>query len=75
MFPIEERLKTLGIVLPDVIPPVVDGYVPVFAPFVRSGDLIHLSGRLGKEDGRPLCGKVGEEVSQARQGRRTRGGT
>jgi hypothetical protein len=42
---IDERLKTLGIVLPDVMPPVVDGYVPAFAPFIRSGDYIHLSGR------------------------------
>ena len=37
MSPIDERLKTLGIVLPDVMPPVVDGYVPAFAPFIRSG--------------------------------------
>ena len=63
MSSIDERLKTLGIVLPDVIPPGVDGYVPAFAPFVRSGDQIHLSGRLGKRDGKPLCGKVGEEIS------------
>jgi enamine deaminase RidA (YjgF/YER057c/UK114 family) len=63
MSPIDERLKTLGIVLPDVMPPVVDGYVPAFAPFIRSGDQIHLSGRLGKEDGKPLCGKVGGEIS------------
>jgi enamine deaminase RidA (YjgF/YER057c/UK114 family) len=63
MSTIEERLRGLGIVLLDVIPPVVDGYTPVFAPFVRSGNHIHLSGRLGKEDGKPLCGKVGEEIS------------
>ena len=60
---IEERLKALAIVLPDVMPPVVDGYVPAFAPFVRSGDQIHLSGRLGKEDGKLLCGKVGDGIS------------
>jgi hypothetical protein len=47
MSPIDERLKSLNIVLPDVMPPVVDGYVPAFAPFIRSGDQIHLSGRLG----------------------------
>jgi hypothetical protein len=47
MSTIDERLRGLGIALLDVIPPVVDGYVPVFAPFVRSGDHIHLSGRLG----------------------------
>jgi len=63
MSPIDERLKSLNIVLPDVMPPVVDGYVPAFAPFVHSGDQIHLSGRLGKEGGKPLCGKVGEEIS------------
>jgi len=63
MSPIDERLKSLNIVLPDVMPPVVDGYVPAFAPFIRSGDQIHLSGRLGKKDGKPLCGKVGGEIS------------
>jgi len=63
MSPIDERLKSLNIVLPEVMPPVVDGYAPTFAPFVRSGDQIHLSGRLGKEGGKLLCGKVGDEIS------------
>jgi enamine deaminase RidA (YjgF/YER057c/UK114 family) len=63
MSPIDERLKSLNIVLPDVMPPVVDGYVPAFAPFARSGDQIYLSGRLGKVDGKLLCGKVGDEIS------------
>lgn len=34
MSAMDERLKTLGIFLPDVMPPAVDGYVPAFAPFV-----------------------------------------
>jgi len=63
MSTIDERLKSLNIALPDVMPPVVDGYVPAFAQFTRSGDQIHLSGRLGKEGGRILCGKVGDEIS------------
>src|SRR5215472_16914105 len=63
MPPVDERLKSLNIVLPEVIPSVVDGYVPAFAPFIRSGDQIHLSGRLGKEGGKLLCGKVGDEIS------------
>jgi enamine deaminase RidA (YjgF/YER057c/UK114 family) len=63
MSAIDERLRALDLVLPDAVPPVVDGYVPAFAPFVRSGDQIHLSGRLGKENGKPLCGKVGGEIS------------
>jgi hypothetical protein len=40
MSPIDERLKTLGVVLPDVMPPVVDGYVPAFAPFVLATKFI-----------------------------------
>jgi enamine deaminase RidA (YjgF/YER057c/UK114 family) len=63
MSSIEKRLASLGIALPDAIPPVVPGYTPVFAPFVRSGDQIYLSGRLGKENGNPLSGKVGGEIS------------
>ena len=63
MSPIDERLKSLNIVLPEVMPPVVDGYVPAFAKFIRSGDQIHLSGRLGKEGGKLLCGKVDAEIS------------
>jgi hypothetical protein len=63
MSPIDERLKSLNIVLPDVMPPVVDGYVPAFAPFIRSGGQIHLSGRLGKEGGKLLRGKVDDEIS------------
>jgi len=45
--PIDERSKSLNVVLPDVMPSVVDGYAPAFVPFIRSGDQIHLSGRLG----------------------------
>jgi enamine deaminase RidA (YjgF/YER057c/UK114 family) len=63
MSPIEERLRVLEIVLPDVMPSVVEGYVPTFAPFVLAGEQIHLSGRLGKENGKLLCGKVGDEIS------------
>jgi hypothetical protein len=63
MSSIEQRLAALGITLPDAIPPVVNGYAPAFAPFVRTGDQIHLSGRLGKESGNRLCGKVGDGIS------------
>jgi hypothetical protein len=34
--------------------PGMDGYVPAFARFVRSGEQIHLSSRLGKKDAKPL---------------------
>jgi enamine deaminase RidA (YjgF/YER057c/UK114 family) len=58
-----ERLGALGIALPPVMPPVVPGYEPAFAPFVCSGNQVHLSGRLGKRDGQLLCGKVGANLS------------
>jgi enamine deaminase RidA (YjgF/YER057c/UK114 family) len=43
----------------------LDRYVPAFAPFIRCADQIHFSGCLGKENGKPLCGKVGAEISLA----------
>jgi hypothetical protein len=43
----------------------VDGYVPSFVPFVRTGNLIYLSGRLAKKDGKPFSGKVGQEITTA----------
>jgi enamine deaminase RidA (YjgF/YER057c/UK114 family) len=57
-----ERLKNLQITLP---PPVVDGYAAAFVPFVRTGKLIYLSGRLAKKNGEFWCGKLGEEISTA----------
>jgi enamine deaminase RidA (YjgF/YER057c/UK114 family) len=65
MSTIEERLRALQITLPDEAPPVVAGYVPVFAPFVRTGNLLFLSGRLAKRDGALWLGKLGRDVSTA----------
>src|SRR5215469_10471083 len=65
MTTIYERLRALQINLPDLPPPVVDGYVPSFVPFVRAGNLIYLSGRLAKKDGKPFSGKVGQEITTA----------
>jgi enamine deaminase RidA (YjgF/YER057c/UK114 family) len=63
MTTVYERLKALQITLPDVQPPVVDGYVASFVPFVRTGNLVYLSGRLAKKDGKPWIGKVGEQIT------------
>jgi enamine deaminase RidA (YjgF/YER057c/UK114 family) len=60
---IEARLRSAGISLPDVIPPVVEGYSPSFAPFVRTGSQVHLSGRLAKRGDKVLEGKVGGNIS------------
>lgn len=63
MTTIVERLRALQINLPKVAPPVVAGYTPSFVPWVRSGNLIFLSGRLAKRDGELWVGKVGREIS------------
>ena len=58
-----DRLKELRIELPDAPPPVVDGYTPLFVPFVRTGNLVYLSGRLAKRNGEVWLGRLGEEVT------------
>jgi enamine deaminase RidA (YjgF/YER057c/UK114 family) len=60
-----ERLDALQIQLPESPPPVGDGYVPLFVPFVRTGNLIYLSGRLAKKGGKPFSGKLGQEITMA----------
>jgi enamine deaminase RidA (YjgF/YER057c/UK114 family) len=70
---VHDRLKSLQITLPDTPPSVVDGYVPAFVPFVRTGNLIHFSGRLAKRDGRLWVGKLGEEITTAEGKQAARG--
>jgi enamine deaminase RidA (YjgF/YER057c/UK114 family) len=60
---IEERLTALNIVLPDVAPAIVSGYTPVFAPYVITGNLVWISGRLAKKDGAVWSGKLGQELT------------
>ncbi len=73
MTTIHERLTALGITLPDAPPPVVAGYVPVFAPFVRTGNLLYLSGRLAKQEGQIWVGKLGEGITAAEGKQAARG--
>jgi enamine deaminase RidA (YjgF/YER057c/UK114 family) len=49
-----QRLRDLGIALPSVAPPAA-----AYVPFVRSGDLIFLSGHLAKRDGAVWVGQLG----------------
>ena len=65
MTTIYERLRALQINLPELPPPLVDGYVPSFVPFVRAGNLIYVSGRLAKKDGKPFSGKLGQQITTA----------
>jgi enamine deaminase RidA (YjgF/YER057c/UK114 family) len=55
-----ERLKTLKISLPTVEPPVA-----AFVPFVRTGNLLFVSGHIAKKEGKPWVGKLGEDLVTA----------
>ena len=58
-----EKLKSLGITLPEVTPPAA-----VFSPFVRAGNLLFVSGHIARKDGKPWAGKLGDDLTTA-QGR------
>ncbi|MFF5108524.1 RidA family protein [Streptosporangium sp. NPDC000509] len=54
----EERLAELGLILPEVVPPLA-----AYVPAVRSGNHVHTSGQLPIVDGKLMAtGKVGAEV-------------
>lgn len=54
---IYEKLKELDIALPLVAAPAA-----TYAPFVRAGDLLFLSGHLAKRGGRIWVGKLGADM-------------
>ena len=53
-----DRLSALNILLPEVTPP-----VGAFVPFVRTGNLVYLSGHIAKKDGKPWVGRLGLNVT------------
>jgi len=53
-----QKLKTLKITLPTLDPPVA-----AFAPFVRTGNLVFVSGHIAKKDGKPWTGKLGADLT------------
>ncbi|MEZ0077269.1 RidA family protein [Planotetraspora sp. GP83] len=60
----EQRIEELGLVLPDVVPPLA-----AYVPAVRTGDYVYTSGQLPLVGGKlGVTGKVGAEVS-AEEGR------
>jgi hypothetical protein len=63
MSTVYERLEALQIKLPDVQPPIVDGYVAAFVPFVRTGKVLYVSGRVAKKEGKPWVGKLGAHIT------------
>ena len=57
MSKVEERLSALGLTLPQPNPPVAN-----YVPFVRVGDLVHISGQVSVDAGGGIRGTVGKEV-------------
>ena len=53
-----EKLKALNITLPKPEPPVA-----AFVPFVRTGNLVFVSGHIAKKDGKPWTGKLGADLT------------
>ena len=55
---IQNRLQALGITLPAVAVPAA-----AYVPFVRTGNLIFVSGHIAKKDGKPWVGQLGTTMS------------
>ena len=52
------KLQSLGITLPEVAAPAA-----AYLPFVRTGNLVFLSGHLAKRDGQVIVGQFGKNVT------------
>jgi enamine deaminase RidA (YjgF/YER057c/UK114 family) len=55
-----DKLNAMGISLPPVAPPAA-----AFLPFVRTGNLLFVSGHIAKKDGQPWTGKLGVDLTTA----------
>ena len=53
-----DKLRELSITLPDVATPAA-----AYVPFVRTGNLVFVSGHIAKRDGKPLVGQLGATMT------------
>ena len=60
MSAIEERLNALGITLPTPVAPIAN-----YAPFIRSGNLLFISGQVSVDESGGIKGIVGDDVDEA----------
>jgi enamine deaminase RidA (YjgF/YER057c/UK114 family) len=58
--PAYDRLKNLGIQLPPLAIPAA-----AYVPFVRTGNLVFLSGHIAKREGKPWVGQLGLNMDTA----------
>jgi enamine deaminase RidA (YjgF/YER057c/UK114 family) len=57
---IADRLEQLGITLPAVAVPAA-----AYVPFVRTGNLVFLSGHIARRDGKPWVGQFGRDLESS----------
>ena len=57
---IQSQLDQLGITLPPVAIPAA-----AYVPFVRTGNLVFLSGHIARRDGKPWVGRLGQGMTTA----------
>jgi enamine deaminase RidA (YjgF/YER057c/UK114 family) len=55
-----DRLKTLGLTLPDLARPGA-----AYVPFVRTGNLVYVSGHIARKNGEPWVGQLGAGLTTA----------
>lgn len=55
-----DRLAELGITLPPVSTPAA-----AYVPFVRTGDLVFVSGHIARREGKPWVGQLGRDMDTA----------
>jgi enamine deaminase RidA (YjgF/YER057c/UK114 family) len=54
---IEDRLAALGLALPEAAAPLA-----AYVPFVRAGDLLHVSGQISREGAEVIRGVLGQDM-------------
>jgi enamine deaminase RidA (YjgF/YER057c/UK114 family) len=57
---IQDKLKELGITLPAPGVPAA-----AYVPFVRTGNLVFISGHIARKDGKPWVGQLGKDIATA----------
>ena len=60
MSAIEERLNALGFTLPTPVAPIAN-----YAPFIRTGNLLFISGQVSMDESGGIKGIVGDDVDEA----------
>src|SRR3954451_8898319 len=55
---INDKLKELGITLPGVATPAA-----AYVPYVRTGNLVFVSGHIARKDGKPWVGQLGKTMA------------